>query len=413
MANENRGRSANLAKNDEEIRDHLSRLYDDIEKGFQDQHDRANDIEAFWNIYNCKLDQGQLYSGRNRLYMPIVYEAIEARAARYVNQLFPESDRHIEAISTDSTLPRAAVAVCEHYIQNANLSEVMMSLCRSGDVEGQYNLYVSWEESHRHTVSRVSLPPEITQILPGAEALDILQSDEAGGAPKVEVLSDVDICILPATALSLDDALTTGGSVTIVRRWTKQQIENMASQGVLDEEEVETLVSSLDEFNDENLKDSTKATLRVAGIKKDGRGKYAQVFEIWTELEVREDEESESSERRLCQVFMLAKDKILMARRNPLWCDRCPLLSVPVKREFGSVKGISMIKPVQRLQYLATDVLNEGADSANYSLLPITFRDPAYITSPLILSPGAVWDVPPGGAAFADMPPLWQHAMEI
>ena len=58
-----------------------------------------------------------------------------------------------------------------------------------------------------------------------------------------------------------------------------------------------------------------------------------------------------------------------------------------------SKRGRVPVSQVARMQYYATDVLNQTADSATYSLVPIIFRDPVMNTSPLTLAPGAVWDV--------------------
>lgn len=400
-------RSANLAKNaSDKFREKLRKVFDEVEKGFDAQNVRTEDIDSYWAMYNCELGQGQLYAGRNRLYAPIVYEAIQARSTRIVNQLFPTTGRHVECISTDQTVPRASLTVAEYYIDNMDLREVVPALFTSGDLEGQYNLYTSWQTGNRRTVSRISKKVEMAPGMPVGEVTDTLEEDTPLGSPKVEVLSDTDVCILPATSATLDDALDTGGYVGIVRRWSRQQVKTLIKEGAIDKTEGDKLVESMDNFTGETAKDSSKKPTSTVGIKQVGRGKWAQVYEIWTELELDEGV-------RLCQIFMASKLKILMCRRNPLWCDRCPLISVPVKRVFGAVKGQSLVSPVRALQYFANDVLNEGADSANFALLPITFRDPAYITSPLILAPGAIWDVPPNSVSFGELPPLWQTAMEV
>lgn len=401
-------RSTNLAKGaSDKFRQKLTKIFEAITQGFDDQQVRAQNISDYWGMYNCELGQGQLYSGRNRLYAPIVYEAVQARSTRIVNQLFPQTGRHIECMSTDATIPRAALTVGEYYIDNMGLREVTPSLFVSGDIEGQYNLYVSWQTGNRRTVSRINKKVESSPGVEVGKVIDTLEEDIPLGAPRVEVLSDIDVCILPATAPSLDDALALGGSVGIIRRWSKDQIKALIEDGSIDKTEGDKLVEGIDNYTGLGAtKDSGKRATSAVGIKQVGRGKWAQIYEIWTELELDEG-------RRLCQIFMAGKLKILMARRNPLWCDRCPLISTSVKRVFGSVKGQSLVSPVKALQYFANDVLNEGADSANFALLPITFRDPAYTTSPLVLAPGAIWDTPPNAVSFGELPPLWQTAMEV
>jgi hypothetical protein len=404
-------RSKNLAKGSKEIHETLRDVYDRCLKGYQDQADRASDIDSYWKIWNCELDAGTTYTGRSRLYAPFVYEAIQARATRFVNQLFPQSDRHIEAASEDGTIPRAQISLGEHYVSETDLREQAAALSISGDVEGQYNVYCAWEVGNRRTVSRAENPvptPDGNEI-PDAKQVDLTEEDKPTGGPTLEILSDRDVCILPATSPSADAALSAGGCVVILRRWGKRQLKQMIKKGTLDKRQTEEIIKNIEYYKDDSntTKDPAKQLLSAAGIKKDGRGKYALVYEIWTELEVEPDE------YRLCQAFMVSNYKVLMARRNPYWSDQCPLLSAPVKRTFGSAKGTSLMKPVRKLQYFANDVLNEMADGANYTLLPITARDPAYATSPAILAPGAIWNVPPGGVEFLHMDPTWAQGAEI
>jgi len=404
-------RAKNLAKGNKEINQTLHEIYDRVHKGFEDQASRADEIDENWQIYNCRLDASQRYQGRNRLYAPFVYEAIQARSTRFINQLFPQSDRHIEAASEDGTIPRAQISLAEHYVIETDCREVAAALSVSGDVEGQYNVYCDWEVNNRRTVSRVKKPVEIA---PGVEdpfekVQEITPEDKPTGGPTLEILSDRDILIQPATSPSPDAAITAGGAVTILRRWGKRQLKNMIKKGLLDKSVTQKIIDDITAYKDDSntVRDPAKTILTAAGIKKDGRGKYALVYEVWTELEVEPDE------FRLCQCFMVGPYKVLMARRNPYWCDQLPLLSVPVKRTFGSAKGRSLVNAVKTLQWFANDVLNEMADAANYCLLPITRRDPAYATSPLILAPGAVWDVPPKDADFATIDPTWTQGSEI
>jgi hypothetical protein len=398
-------RSENLATgNNEKLKKKLNKLFIDVEQGYDSQSTRASDILDYWRLYNGELGTNQLYSGRNRLFIPIVYEALQARSTRFCNSLFPLPRRHIEAVSDDGTIPRAAIAIGEHYINDMDIRSVLKSLFISGDIEGQWNIYVEWKTGNRVITSRTNKSIEYSGTKVG-KAIDVLEEEEPLSTPCVEILSDIDICILPHTSSSIRDALSSGGAAAIVRRWSKQQIKDKIESGDIDKKEGEKLLFQLSSLHSLR-KDSSKAAIHSAGVKKDGRGEWVQVYEIWTELEL-------DGDMRLCQIFMTGTSNVLMCRRNPLWCDVCPLLSAPSRKVYGTVKGVSIVQQVRRLQYFANDVLNEAADSANYSLLPITYRDPAYITAPLILSPGAIWNVPPNSIQFAEMPPVWQHAMEV
>lgn len=397
-------RSANLAKN-KKVKEHLLKVYKSVEAGFDAQKDRADKIKDLWDLYNCKLGPKQLFAGRNELFAPIVYNAVQARATRFSNQLFPQNGRHIECVSTDGTTPRAAIAVAEHYVGYAKLRELVPSLCIAGDVEGQYNVYVSWRDSKRFTTRRVKRPIKEDGFELG-DVDDVEESEESTSGPNVEIVPDTDVCILPATAQGPDDAIAQGGSVTVVRRWNKARVKQAVRDGDIDEKTGDDLIAQMDRKDTGSFKDMAKSQACAAGINKDGRGSWALVFETWTEVETEEG-------WRLCQVFFGGPDNVLMARRNPLWCDELPILSVPVKRISGSAKGRSVLAPVADLQYYANDVLNEAADASNYALLPIILRDPENSTAPLVLAPGAIWDVGPSNVQFAQFPPLWKEGLEI
>ena len=107
----------------------------------------------------------------------------------------------------------------------------------------------------------------------------------------------------------------------------------------------------------------------AAGIKGEGRGKYALVYETWSMVKTPEG-------HRLCQTYFGGADKVLSCMRNPNWSDRIPIISEPVKKVQGSFKGIPPVASVADLQYFANDMINEAADSASFSMLPIMMTDP-------------------------------------
>lgn len=398
-------RSDNLASK-KDIRERLEKLYGSVEKGFDAQQPRANEIKDNWKIYRCELGPKQLFYGRNQLYAPLVYDAVRARATRFTNQLFPQNGRHIECVSADGSLPRAALAIAEHHVDHARLRELIPALCISGDIEGQYNVYVEWQDSKRYTTRRVKKTVEAVKGIDAGKVDDVEEEEVSTGGPVVEIIPDADICILPATAATADDAIAQGGSVTILRRWNKHKIKQMIKSKEIDKKAGETLLENLDKKESGNYTDASKSAVNAAGIKKDGRGDWALVYETWTHLETEDGE-------RLCKTYIGSLDNVLMAQRNPLWCDKVPLLSVPVQRQPGAAKGQAPVSAVADLQYYANDVLNESADSANYALLPILKRDPEAATAPLVLSPGAIWDVAPAQVDIMKFPDVWKEGFEI
>ncbi|MCK9589497.1 MAG: hypothetical protein M0Q93_09075 [Terrimicrobiaceae bacterium] len=390
------------------VREKLTALYTEIQTGYQEQDTRAADIRDFWDIYNCELSDRQFYSGNSQIFVPAVYNAVNARSTRFSNQIFPVSSRHIEVLSTDPTLPRALCALGEHYIAKADLRNLVPALVMSGDIEGHYNVYVSWSTSSRHVIQKTKKPIE-TEAGPSiGEVEDIEEIEIKSSHPVVEVIPDTDICVLPATADSLEEAIQSGGSVTILRRWSKTKIRQMISEGLIDKAEGEALLGEMSNEESGGKPNRPKDAASAAGVKIEGNDRWALVYETWSMVETPDG-------ARLCQTFYGGPDQVLSCHRNPLWCDRLPLISAPVKKVAGSFKGRSQVQPVASFQYFINDMMNEGADSASYSMLPIVMTDPEKNprVGSMVLNLAAVWETSPKDTQFAAFPQLWKDALAI
>ena len=402
-------RSKNIAKS-KKTREKLIDLYRDVEKGFEDQLPRSNDMQDYWDIYNCKLGENQFYSGNSRIFLPIVYNAVNARKTRFANQIFPQSGRYVEVTSSDGTTPHAVMALAEHYVRKARLRELIPALLRNADIEGQFNVYVDWSERERHVVRRVKRPAQVEPgiVAPDEEVEDIEEETLKSAHPTVEILADSDVLILPATASRAEDAIASGGSATIIRRWGKAKIKAMISEGQIDSKEGEALIEEMSKDNRSHTPDKAKAMADAAGIKGTGQGKFALVYETWSNVKTPDG-------WRLCRTYFGGADKVLSCMRNPYWSDKLPLISEPLEKIQGSVKGISRIQAVADLQYLANDTVNEAADSMAYGLMPIVMTDPEKNpkVGSMVLSMAAIWETSPNDTKFAEFPQLWKSGFEI
>lgn len=393
------------------VKRQLMDLFGEVEQGFQDQGERADDIQDYWEIYNCILNGRQFYDGNSKIFVPIVHNAVNARKTRFVNQMFPRNDRNVEVTSQDGEMPYAQMSLLENYIKRAKLrTEVMPALMRNGDVEGQYNLYVEWVETKRNVTWKTTETPEVEEGTPNpaAEPVETIQHEEiTTGCPRVEVLADSDVLVLPATADSIESAIAWGGSVTIIRRWGKPKIRQMIRDKVIRPDAGEALIGSMEEEESER-RSARKGHLEAAGIKREGGMTFALVYQTWSILKVK-------GKRILCECFYGGEDQILGARRNPLWSDKVPVLSAPVEKVAGAFKGQSKVKPVADIQYFANDAINEAADSAAYALMPIVMTDPQKNprVGSMVLSLAAVWETSPNDTKFAEFPQLWQHGFEM
>lgn len=398
------------------LHDKLLKRYADIQAGFIAQGQRADDQMDYWDCYNCQLSGFQAYSGNAQIYVPIVHNAINARATRFVNQLFPKGGRYVEVVSSDAEQPHAITALLEHYVRKAKLrTEVAFPLCVNGDVEGQYNVYVSWSTKARHVTWKEKKPIEVEGATidgVGDEIEEMVSDVILDDHPVVEVIPDADVLIQPATCNSVPEALALGGSVTIIRRWTKAQMEEMVEDGDVVETEGNSCVADMEQAagssggGQAGQVNPAKHHADAAGVK--AKGKICLGYESWSMQKV-------DGKKRLVKTLYGGEKVVLSCRLNPYWSDRCPLISAPVKKVAGVIKGISPVAATTKLQYAANDALNEGMDSATYSLLPIIMTDPLKNpkTSTMILDLAAVWETNPNDTKFAEFPKLWQDAFAI
>ncbi|MEK6591564.1 MAG: hypothetical protein AABZ67_00645 [Pseudomonadota bacterium] len=389
-----------------EIRKALLDTFADVDKGFSDQWQRANDTMDWWDIYDAKLGGQQAYDGNSRIFVPIVRNAVNARVTRFVNQLFPQTGRNVEVTTENGDIPHPLIALGEHYVRALRLrTEVAPALVRNGDIEGQYNLYVGWQETSRYTAVRTKKPPKIGGLeFQDLEPVVTVENEtvvEAG--PYVEVVPDSDVLILPATCDNISQALASGGSVTIIRRWTKARVKAARREGLVLESTADKIVDGMRPEAGNRSKDAKKEHADAAGIK--ANGNVAQVYETWTMLEV-------DGKDRLCRAFYGGNDLILGCKLNPYWYDMVPLISAPVEKVSGSFKGVSKIKAVAKLQYNANDIVNQGADSATYSMLPIIMTNPEKNPNvgSMVMDLAAVWMTSPQDTQFATFPEIWKEA---
>lgn len=393
------------------VKSQLLDLYEEVEAGFRDQYNRSDDQMDYWDIYNCTLGSRQFYSGNSKIFVPLVKDAVDARKTRFANQIFPPGGRYVEAISEDGTEPFATLSLLDHYVRKAKVrTEVMPALLVNGDVEGQYSLYVDWCKYERTVAERVKAPVMIEGLETGETVDDISEQEIGTGRPTVEVIADADLCVLPYTSDSTEDAIAAGGSVSVIRRWGKAKIKKMARGGEITKAGAKALIEEMSDVRQGTPRtDKSAQMVDAAGIKNARGTKHALVYETWSVVTIRK------GERRLCRTYFGGRDNILSCKRNPLWCDLLPILSAPVKKIQGSFKGRSQIEPVAPIQYQANDACNEAMDSAAYALMPIVMTDPTQNPriGSMILSLAAIWETSPKDTQFAQFPPLWKDGMEI
>lgn len=395
------------------VDDQLYDLYNSVKKGFEDQNGRAQKTKDYWDIYNCLITNKIFYSGKQKVYPAYVHNAINARVTRFTNQIFPSSGRHVECVSSDGTAPNAEIALAEYYIRKSNLRALMPSILTNAHVEGQFNLYVDWQERKRYVTYKTKRPVQINvkgiDVPSDEEIEDIEEECITDAFPSVEIISDVDICVIPTNAASLEDAIACGGSVTVLRRWSKTKIQEMIDRKAIDKSKGKALLYEMTRGEQTASEDIAKTHLRAAGIYGDGSQKYALVCETWSNINL------EKGMKRLCKSYFGGSEMILSCKRNPYWSDNIPILSAALERMDGAFKGVSLVQTVAGMQYLAVTYTNLAADSALYSMVPIIMSDPQANprADTMKLAPGAVWLTNPASTQFAQFPQLWKDGFDL
>jgi hypothetical protein len=394
----------------EEVREQLLTHYTAIEKGFNDQVGRADETLDYWDIYNCKLGSKQFYAGNARLFVPLVHNAVEARKTRLMGRLFPEAGRYLDITTEDGDIPHAVVALLELYVEQSELrTQVIPPLLVAGDVEGTYAVCVTWRSREKYVVSRETSPVRVGGIEhPDLEPVERIKSEKITDAyPVVEIIPDPDLLILPATSDSIEEALDAGGSVTTICRWTKERVQEQIDAGEIDAEYSAQMLAAMKRGDAGSSKrDVPKKLAEYAGIK--AGGGYAEIYRTWLKIKI-------GKERRLVLAYFGGDDTILGCKLCPYWCDDPDIIFEPVRKFPGVGKGPSQIKPCADMQYAANDAINEGMDSATYSMLPIVMTDPEKNPKigTMVMDLMAVWETSPRDTQPIAFPQLYQHAFDI
>jgi hypothetical protein len=392
------------------IQKQLGELYPMVEKGFADKQEQNNTIDECWDMYHCDLNENQSYYGTSEVYVPIVRDAMEARETRFINTLFPQAGRYADVVGDGGRVPYDLIALLDHYVKKAHLRKrVAPAMIRSGDISGNYALYMEWIETTRHVTSKKKVKEVQTELgteVEGSPEYDDMEhSKTVDQRPGVTVLDLRNLCVLPATSETIEEADT----VAVRLRFTKAKIKKWVKDGIFTEKAGKALQQNMSVAATTSLPDTGKKAAAAAGVRTDSKGsKTAIIFQVWTKLKIR-------GAYRMMVTHFAGPEMILGCKRNPYWCDRVPVILQPVAPNPDSVYGDSQVKPVAALQYQANDVVNEGFDSAQYALLPIVMTDPEKNprAGSMILAMASVWLCDPNSTKFAEFPPLWKDAFTI
>lgn len=394
---------------DEGVKKELSKIYASVVAGFDDKEEQTKVIERAWDIYNCTLNENQMYEGDSKAFLPIVHDAIEARVTRFSNAIFPQTGRYSDVLSGDGTIPYDIMAVQDHYVEQCGLRDVVVpALMRSGDITGQYSLFLSWAKRTRNTIRKKHSPTLEAEggSVDSVGTVDDIEFESVDDSrPDVMVLDARDLLVAPASVDEIEDA----DIVAIAMRMSEGKIQDMIDNGDIDEAAGEELLDNMTNGEREKQPNPDKKALNAAGVKTDSKGnKTVLVYMIWTKLKI-------GGKRRRCMAYMAGADRILSCKRNPYWSDRIPVISQAALKVNGSFWGKSRVEPVEKAQYAANDAFNMGQDCIKYGLMPVTIVDPEKFqkASSVILTMGAIWLGDPNAIKVVEFPSQWAQAQAV
>ncbi len=421
----------NFAEEGTDLYTEAAALYAPIQKAFDGKQEQTDKIEEFWSIYQCKPDANQQYSGNSQCYVPVVRDAIRARAKRALKQLFPTRYKHVEAVGSDPETPYAQLALLEHDIRATKLKEVVRSDLVAGDVTGQWNLYIDWTRSYRRITQLVKRNPDLEEV--GAdvkrpqelglvdpseeeEALD--ESDMIEEGPEVVDFATEDLAVVPPTCNDIERA----DAVALKLRLSKAKTKEMVEEGVFVLPEGMSADELWEELEKSSMPDGRmdrrvppKQRSNNAGIKTEGAYKYLLCYEATARLSFDDEENKGKKIKRLAYIYYASANRILGIVKAPQWGGKRPVLSAPAERVAGSFFGASMIEPVKFMQWNLNDFWNMGQDSAMYSLLPIWAADP--LKNPnwasMVMGLAAVWPISPNDIKAITAPQLYKESLTI
>lgn len=391
------------------IQKQLGDIYAAVERGYEDKAEQNNIIDECWDIYNCELNENQVYTGSSQVYVPIVRDAITARETRFINMLFPSTGRYVDIVADDGHVPHDLIALMDDYVRQAKIRQLVApGLIRSGDISGQYALYPEWVTKTRHVTNKAKVS-EVTAgdgvPVEGSPEYDDIEHEEiTEGRPNVMVLDSRDFVMLPATVDNPEDAEI----VSITLRFTRSKIKRWVKDKMFEKAAADELLDNM-KMGQRKQPNTGKKAVEAAGIKIDSKGNTtAMIQQVWCKLKIK-------GEERLMVTHFAGPELILGCKRNPYWCDRVPLITQPVEKNPNSIWGKSQVEPVAKLQYQANDYANMGFDSGMYAMLPIVMTDPEKNprAGSMVLAMASVWLTDPNSTKFATFPAVYKDAFTI
>lgn len=401
------------SKPESDIYIECAKWYTKIDTAYENRDEADRAIDEYWAIYNAEPDDNRSYIGNSTCYIPVVRDAIGARAKRALRQLFPTKYKHVEAVGTDEQDPQPQLAILEHYIRKTRLKSVCRSMLVAGDVTGQWSCYVDWHSVKRNVSGVVRRNPimengdgDALELSDPTSKTDQTEDQEiTDEGPDVVDFAIQDLIVLPPTCNDIEKSDLS----CLKLRMSKDAIQNMIDKKVFIMPKEGELADWMDDKKGNEAVNPQKKAVHAAGLKTEGTLKYALVY--WAQKLV----EFEPGKKSLADIYFAGENDVLGIVKAPQWGQKRSVISAPIDRVAGSFVGISRVEPIKFLQWNLNDFWNMGQDSAMYGLLPVIMTDPAKNPNyaMMVMGLAAVWPIDPNSTKFQEFPQLWKDAVGI
>ena len=297
------------------VKKQLDKLYNAVERGFEDKREQNSYIDECWDMFNCKLNENQGYYGTSQVYVPIVRDAIKARETRFINVLFPQSGRYVDVVGNDGKVPYDTIALMDYYVRTTGLrKKVIPTMIRSGDISGNYNLYIDWMTStpaYHHKEKVAEHETELGAPVDGSPEYDDVEYEEVTDErPDVMVLDSRNLLFLPATVDDAEEAEVTA----VVLRFTEEKIKKYIKEGILKKPGENAARQYVGHRKRASCRIRGRRHTDVGpGITTDSKGnKVALILQVWSKLKIR------GGEHRMMVTHFGGADVILGCKAKPV-----------------------------------------------------------------------------------------------
>lgn len=403
----------NYAKNKQLCERVLAVFLPKVKSVRNDREPLERDWMRFYNMWNVEHDEGHLYSGNSKLYIPEVRKAIEAQARQLTDLAFPSNEFFGCAPGASGTNKGAEIqkAIRAWQIQEANLLGDYLVFNRQKCMYGTSIAHVAWDKRTEMAFASAR-NPKTGKIVPSKKLIELYNGPTFNTVDlfkwyplnnkKRNHNDDGCFHVRPVDREFIDKAdkmgmiadkepIFEGMSDASKQEEFEKDIERAETLGLsIESDQGYAGTASLDEEDQNKL-----GTYKLTCI-------YAKVVCPEACLE------GEDPDKPIPMMIHIYNDTVVACiKRNPFWHQKTPYLVgryiYPNPDEFY---GQGIAKATQYQQYELNSKAEQSMDSVTMALNPLAIIDPAYASqnADFEIEPAAIWWADPAKVRLTQMP---------